>query len=158
MANSEVWKDIDGYEGRYMVSNTGKVKSLSNKNAWGFSHKGRILKPVLKEDGYVRVYLSNCKREKRLYYVHRIVASAFIQNPDNLPQVNHIDGNKQNNNMNNLEWCTIGDNVRHGFKNGLYSRQIKIEYKGVIYQNITEAARITGESYWIIRSHGKHVS
>lgn len=109
-----IWKDIKGYEGRYMVSNHGEI--LSTK----FNGKGksRILKQNDKGRGYLSVSLYKDKKVKPRT-VHRIVAETFIPNPNNLPQINHIDGNKKNNNINNLEWCTAKENVQHAWKNGL---------------------------------------
>ena len=100
----EVWKDIAGYEGLYQVSNLGKVKSLARNKQLKFDYHKR---------GYQIVTLCNNKVRKRLQ-VHRLVASAFIENPNALPQVNHIDENKRNNNVDNLEWCSNDYNNRYG--------------------------------------------
>lgn len=110
----EEWRDIPGYEGIYQVSNLGRVRSLDRKvHHWkgGFSLiKGRILTPNKQNTkGYYRVKLDNKYRA-----VHRLVAMAFIPNPDNLPQVNHKDENKLNNNVNNLEWCDNKYNTNYG--------------------------------------------
>lgn len=94
----EYWKPVVGYEGHYQVSNFGRVKSIK----FG---KGRILKPTTNLYGYLFVKL--CKDGKvKPFTVHRLVAEAFLPNPDNLPQVNHKDENKQNNIVSNLEWCS----------------------------------------------------
>ena len=100
----EIWKDIEGYEGLYQVSNMGRVRSLKYKNE-------RILKPR-KQSGYYKVLLYN--NETREYLIHRLVANAFIPNPDNLPQVNHKDEDKANNCVSNLEWCTQKYNSSYG--------------------------------------------
>ena len=110
----EVWKDIQGYEGLYQVSNMGRVKSLE-RTVWNgrsyYKAPERILKAG-KARGYLRVML--CKDGKGKWYpVHRLVAIAFIPNPDNLPEVNHKDENKQNNCVENLEWCTRQYNVEY---------------------------------------------
>ena len=100
----EIWKDIEGYEGLYQVSNMGRVKSL---------RRNIILKNRIKRKGYVRVMLRTNNIPKE-YFVHRLVATAFISNPDNLPQVNHKDENKTNNCVNNLEWCDGKYNINYG--------------------------------------------
>ena len=102
----EYWKSVVGYEGLYMVSNWGRVKSIK----FG---KERILKPVTNSSGYLLVGLYKNNIEKK-YSVHRLVAEAFIPNPYNLPQVNHKDENKQNNVVSNLEWCTHEYNNTYG--------------------------------------------
>lgn len=113
----EIWKDIEGYEGWYQVSNLGRVRSVEryvNYKKTGLSfRKSRILK--LKSDyyGYRSVNLSvNCK--VKTYKVHRLVAQAFIPNPNNLPCINHKDENKSNNFVSNLEWCSIAYNNTYG--------------------------------------------
>lgn len=100
----EIWKDIKGYEGLYQVSNLGRVKSLPRKNVT----KEKILNGGNNGDGYIKVSLSN-----KLYYVHRLVAEAFIPKIEGKNFVNHIDENKSNNNVNNLEWCTNKENINH---------------------------------------------
>lgn len=110
----EIWKDIKGYEGRYMISNLGNVLTMRYKG----KGKAKQLKPYNDEKGYFMVSLYNNKKIKTKR-IHEIVAKTFILNPDNLPQVNHIDGNKHNNRIDNLEWCTSKENIRHAWKNGL---------------------------------------
>lgn len=108
----EEWKPIEGYEGLYKVSNLGKIQSLARKTT-----SGKILKSTL-QNGYLKVML--CKNNKKRWYsIHRLVAEAFISNPKNYPIVNHIDGNKLNNNFYNLEWCTAKENISHAIKNKL---------------------------------------
>ena len=105
----EQWLDIIGYEG-YQVSNLGRVKSLGNYK----TRKEKILKQCIDKDGYLQVQL--CKNGKiKTFKVHRLVAQAFIPNPDNLPQVNHKDENKENNIVSNLEWCTQQYNSEYSF-------------------------------------------
>lgn len=103
-----MWKDIQGYEGLYQVSDTGQVRSFKRSGS-----SGRILR-AYKIRGYYRVWLSK-KNMIRQYPVHRLVAKAFIPNPDVLPQVNHKDGNKLNNQVTNLEWCDNQHNLRHAW-------------------------------------------
>lgn len=120
----EIWKDIKGYEGLYQVSNLGNVKSLKRKR---FNYRlqkiitvnsEKTLKSSLDGKNYLFVTLQNDKSRKNSK-LHRLVAEAFIPNPNNLPQVNHIDGNKHNNNVNNLEWCSGSYNVQESFRLGL---------------------------------------
>ena len=121
LTQEEKWKDIEGYEGIYQVSNTGKVKSLkrSVKHYTGSTRtvNERLLKHTI-VNGYCHVDLSKYGKRER-FLVHRLVASAFLKNPNRKPQVNHIDGNKINNNVNNLEWSTANENVLHGYRTGL---------------------------------------
>jgi len=117
----ELWKSIPGYEGIYEVSNLGRVRSLDRlrKNPNGMAKfKGRIITGNHGGKHYFQVALHKDGR-KQYYSVHRLVAEAFIPNPDNKPQVNHIDGNKQNNVYTNLEWATPSENILHSFRTGL---------------------------------------
>jgi hypothetical protein len=105
----ETWLPVTGYEGMYEVSNHARVRSLDRNG-----RKGRILKQTIFNTGYYHVSLSigNVRPNKR---VHRLMMLAFAPNPENLPHINHIDGNKLNNAMDNLEWCTPKHNTRHAF-------------------------------------------
>lgn len=123
----EVWKDVEGFED-YEVSNTDKIKS------WKGNKNPIILKGGIKGHGYRSVNL--CKNGKKYQrYVHILVAQAFIPNPLNLPEVNHKDGNKLNNNDWNLEWCTTSDNGKHAYKIGL---QIPIYGEDNVKAKLTE--------------------
>lgn len=103
----EEWRDIEGYEGLYQVSNEGRVKGLVS---------GKYRKFMVSWDGHLRVTLSkNSKKKPKL--VHRLVAEAFIPNPNGLPQVNHMDENPKNNKVENLEWCTAEYNANYGTRN-----------------------------------------
>jgi len=101
-------KQIEGYEGYYSISDTGVVKNVRT---------GRILKPFLSVKGYPRVNLFKGEKKYRSAHVHRLVAEAFLPNPKE--QVNHIDGDKLNNNLSNLEWCTNQYNATHSWETGL---------------------------------------
>ena len=108
----EIWKDIDGYEGLYQISNEGRVKSLK----YNHTNEEKFLKAKRNRNGYLLVGLcKDGKPKKKL--VHRLVAEAFIENPNGLPQVNHKDENKMNNCVENLEWCDASYNTNYGTRN-----------------------------------------
>ncbi len=116
------WKDIKGYEDFYEISSTGIVRSkprtLTDSIGRTRSWEGRILNPDIAPNGYYRITLS-VNRKRKQVYLHRLLAEYFIENPNNYPQVNHIDGNKLNNRLENLEWCTVQENTIHAYKHGL---------------------------------------
>src|SRR5574344_251986 len=117
----EIWKDIIGYEGYYQISNMGNVKSLARnvikRSGVIQPRKERIMDKRICSDEYYIAKLTVNNVSKSIS-IHRLVAIHFIPNPDNLPEVNHIDCNRQNNCVDNLEWCTHGDNVRYSIKCG----------------------------------------
>ena len=114
----EQWKDIKEYEGLYKISNLGKVKKVSRKKkgrgtkCYGYT-KELILKPDMSKQGYLRATLYINGKGKK-YLIHRLVGAAFIENPNNFPQINHKDENKSNNNIINLEWCNAKYNSNYG--------------------------------------------
>lgn len=119
---AEIWRPVIGYEGLYEVSNLGRVKSIPRNGT-----PGGILTPNYKnQKHYAHVALTKNAKPKTTS-VHRIVAQAFIPNPDNKPQVNHIDGDKKNNCADNLEWATQSENMRHAFKFGLKDTMKAVE-------------------------------
>ena len=138
----EIWKDIRGYEGIYQVSNTGRVKRLSS---------GRVLVPLIGKDGYLQVNLSKYNSPKT-QRIHRLVAMAFIDNPNNHPVVNHKDEDITNNAVENLEWCTVKYNTR--YKNAHLKRveplkkavcQIGLDGRLIkVWGSATEAAKELG--------------
>lgn len=130
----EIWKDLIDFENYYQVSNTGLVR---RKLGPTFYKDGRvayfsetILKPGRDHKGYLRVFLS-VKSKQYSRRVHRLIAKTFITNIENLPQVNHKDCNKENNNVDNLEWSTNLENMRHAFKNGIYKERDKTTIKNL---------------------------
>ena len=141
----EIWKPIAGYEGYYEVSNLGRVKSVDRYACRSDGKKvfcrGRIMKLGKNRGNYTQLAL--CKDGvMKTHPVHRLVAKTFIPNPNNLPAINHIDGNKDNNSVSNLEWCDTKHNNIHAFKTGL-----KKSRKGVEHYN----ARFTMEQVRHIR-------
>lgn len=116
----EIWKDIKNFECCYQVSNLGRVKSLTRKvkTFHGFrTTKGQILKPIKTNRNYYRVDLKQNQKHKYIS-IHRLVAQAFIPNPNNYPVINHIDGNTANNRVENLEWCTQSHNIKEAYRVG----------------------------------------
>ena len=133
---TEIWKPKKDYEGLYEVSNFGRVKSLGN----GKSKKSKLLKPGKNKQGYLFViFYKNGKR--KTFRVNRLVAEAFIPNPDNLPQVNHIDENKENNIVENLEWCDCKYNINYGTHN---ERSAKTRINGKLSKPVLQLS-LTGE-------------
>lgn len=145
----EIWKDIQGCEGIYQVSNMGRVRSFIK---WKGYETPRIMSQKEDKKGYFR-----CTIKGKFVPVHRLVAMAFIENIDNKPQVNHIDGNKKNNNSENLEWVTNAENQKHAVLSGLKKMsdltdatskrvwQISKDGKLIkIFSSLNEAARMTG--------------
>jgi hypothetical protein len=123
------WRDIKDYDNLYQVNEFGDVKSLEHTNNRGILRKECILSIRLTDRGYNRVVLYNNGVSKS-FMVHRLVATAFINNPNNKPQVNHINGNKLDNKVENLEWVTISENQKHAFKIGLNKVFSKRDDKG----------------------------
>lgn len=140
MIENEYWRDVPGYQGYYQVSNLGRVKSLERTLEYPPSKaypngviktlKERIMTPCKDKKGYLFVQLFKCGNFKS-NKVHRLVASAFLENPENLPLINHKDENKQNNRLENLEWCTPQYNSNYGvgkYKSASHKRIPVVQY------------------------------
>lgn len=165
LSTIEQWQDIEGFEGLYQVSSTGQVRSVDrmlsymNHGTWcSRIHRGKLLKQDIDEDGYCRINLRKNSKDFR-FGVHRLVAAAFIDNPNDLPVVNHKDGNKQHNCISNLEWCTVEYNNHHAASIGLrphsiyedrtavkrkLSHPVRCIESGVVYPSMIEAERQLG--------------
>ena len=132
MPEREVWKDVVGFEGFYKVSNRGNVHSVDRKDSMGRKWGGRTLRPSYDKGGYLHVCLYKNGKAKNKF-IHRLVAEAFISNPENLPQINHRDEVKVNNNVSNLEWCTRKYNMNYGTRN---ERATQTQFKKVKAVNV----------------------
>lgn len=121
----QCWRDIEGYEGLYQVSNTGRVRSLN----YGRTGKTKVLKQSTDKGGYKNVNLHKSGKYKTCK-IHRLVAQAFIPNPNDLPEVNHIDENKANNQVSNLEWCDRTYNCNYGTYKQRVSEALKGKHEG----------------------------
>lgn len=135
---AEVWRDVPGYAGRYQASSQGRIRSRERG----------LLSPFLSRDGYLVVTV---RKEGRRYGtgVHRLIAAAFIPNPENKPQINHKNGNRVDNNPENLEWVTCSENNLHRRRvlnggGGRAKRPVRCLDTGLVYPSITEAAEATG--------------
>lgn len=153
--DEEIWRPIEGYEGRYEVSNHGRVKSYVID-----SKSGRIINGVRSKLGYQIARLYDGNRRSKWIPIHRLVAKAFLDNPDGLPEVNHIDEIKHHNRVTNLEWCTRAYNVNHGTRNERSSKSHichealslkvgSVDENGIVeyFDSIGEAERQTGCSH-----------
>lgn len=176
----EEWRPIAGYEGLYEVSNLGRVRSLGryypdmitlpNGAIGPYVRKGKIMKPFVQpKTGYVTITLRNLKGNQKL--LHRLVAEAFVPNPNNLPEVNHKDEDKTNNIASNLEWCDSKYNKRYGtgYKRRSAKRKKPIEQLTLdgqhvaFYQSAADAYRMSNGKFlanriYTVLSEGKNIA
>ena len=137
----EYWKEIKGTDGKYFVSNYGRVKSYVKYS------DGRLLKPFKINSGYLSIDLGNIKR----YTVHRLVAETFIDNPLNYREVNHIDGDKLNNSIDNLEWCSPKMNMKHASDSLNMNKKRIVAMNGscsiAVFESLKDAVITIGANY-----------
>ena len=148
MHNREIWKPVNGYDGMYEVSNHGRVRSYATYRGVKHRETPRIMTGAKTLSGYHFVkFTYNGKKPcpKR----HRLVAEAFIPNPENKPEINHVDGNKDNNHVSNLEWCTGQENKDHAIKNGLTARGVRNCKSKITPKEVKEIRKMysTGDYY-----------
>ena len=164
MEQHEIWKPVSGYEGLYEVSDTGKIRSLERITVVGLRGVGRELRQYLTPYGYLEVSLSK-KGKVSHKRVHRLVADAFCQKLDGQDEVNHIDGDKKNNNASNLEWCTRRENTIHAYRNGLQTNTSRGPVRRVVclndgneFSTAGEAARYYGLDVGMVSSQCRRKS
>ena len=135
----EMWREVEGFDGLYYISNIGRVKSFSIKKI----NEGKMMKVSYKH-GYVYVALTKNKIQK-WFRVHRLVGSAFLPKIEGKSMLNHKDGNKKNNRVDNLEWCTRSENMRHAFDTGLVNMDLRRGKKMPYYKNKIQIIDPTGK-------------
>jgi hypothetical protein len=166
----EVWKDVVGWEGSYEISSFGRLRSkpflkrgCGRSGPFTFWTKERILKPSLNADGYV-IFRLQRDGVRESEGIHRLVAIAFLPNPDNLPEVNHKDSVRSNNHADNLEWVTSQQNARHAFDSGNRSNARERHPRAVLNEDlvrnirtmyaegarVVDIARALGLQYWTV--------
>lgn len=137
--DNEIWKDIPNYDGIYQASSLGRIRSVDGKITYSVKHgirhwQGRIIKPKMQDDYKTGYRVSLWKNKKcKDWLVARLVAITFLGNSE--LTVNHKDGDRLNNNIKNLEWLSLGDNIRHGFYSGLYpAKSVKLKQNNKVYE------------------------
>ncbi|MDE3290425.1 HNH endonuclease [Lacticaseibacillus paracasei] len=150
MSEKEIWKDIEDYKGLYQVSNLGRVRSLERVDSNGHYVKEKVLASFPNRNGYFKVNLYRDRNIKQVS-IHRLVAAAFLDNPDNLPEVNHIDEDKSNNAVSNLEYCTVMYNNTYGTRLERVAKALECPICAITssgqrhyFDSVNEAARVLG--------------
>lgn len=150
------WIDIKGYEGRYQVNIKGEVRSLERKEVYrdGSIHiiKGKMLKPI-KWGSYLGYALYDGNNRFNAHHIHRLVAIHFIPNPNNYNEVNHIDGDKMNNSIENLEWCSHRYNIQHAYDTGLHGgnkKGVMVVETGEVFRSMSSLAIHLGCSVTLV--------
>ena len=138
----EIFEDLIGYEESYQISDKGRIFTKRRLDGNRIIY-GKELHPTITQDGYLKVGLTRNGETKR-FYLHRLVALHFIENPQNLPQVNHKDGNKFNNNVSNLEWCTKEQNLEHAVEHSLMQRGEKRPSAKLTEKDVLEIYQLKG--------------
>ncbi len=151
MENQEIWKDVVGYEGLYQASNLGNIRSLTRftkdkRYDVKKTLKGKLLKLTKREDGYLIITFRKNKTAKK-FRVHRLICETFIENIENKPCVNHINGNKTDNSIKNLEWCTYKENMIHAFETGLSPSGEKHYISKLNNEQVLEIKQILKKDY-----------
>lgn len=160
MESVEIWKDIKNYDGIFQVSNMGRVRSIGRYCKHGdhvyFRH-GKILTLCKRKSGYFKVTLQTDNHRKDLP-IHRLVAEAFIPNPNNLNTVNHKDGNKANNTVENLEWLSYSDNTKHAHQTDLNRnhKHVKCVELGIVFDSLRDVAKYFNCSRDTVEDHIAH--
>ncbi len=159
----EIWKDIVGYEGYYKVSNLGRIKSLDwiTRHNYGGEKKksGCVIKPINQNNGYLTVNLS-VRGKRKCVLIHILVATSFIQNPENKPCVNHKDGDKKNNNLINLEWVTYSENSIHSYRvlNKISSRRKPVMQLCLLTSRVINTFSSSMEAASVLKVSNKNIS
>lgn len=142
-------KAVKGFEGLYCIDENGTICSLVSTA----SRRKGIIKPFMNNSGYLRVRIHDSNGKPKTFYVHRLVAETFIPNPENLLIVNHIDANKENNKISNLEWCTQKENIKHSKEMGLQKRSVPTTVtndkgESFIFSSIKNASLYIFNNHW----------
>ena len=158
----EEWRDVAGYERKYQISNLGNARSIdrviTRKDGRSDTKKGRLLKPMLSNSGYLQVNLYDEDANRKMVYLHRLVALHFLPNTENKKEVNHISGNKEDNRVSNLEWVDAKSNMDHAYNQNLtnFGRKKVICYNDSGFEKSFDSLKLAAE--WIGEQRGSKAS